>query len=161
MEHNPYAPPKAPVHDNAPGEAGDEVPTERLYSPGQAALAAFLGGPFAGAWFIAANLRALGRRGQALPALLIGFLATAALFSLAVVMPENIPTFAFTIGVCGTAAGITHVMFSRDIERHERAGGDLGSWWRVVGISLLWGLAIVVLVFAVVFTLVAMGVMEP
>jgi len=161
MEHNPYAPPKAPVDDNAAAEAGIEVPTERLYSPGQTALAAFLGGPFAGAWFIAANLRALGRGGQALPALIIGFVSTAALFSLAIVLPEDTPTFAFTVGVCGAAAGITHVMFSRDIERHERAGGDLGSWWRVVGISLLWGITVVILVFAVVFALVAMGIMEP
>ena len=58
MNHNPYTPPSARVADAAEtvGRAGS---TARLYTPGQIALAAFLGSPLAAAWFAAANFKAL------------------------------------------------------------------------------------------------------
>jgi hypothetical protein len=160
MSHNPYAPPKAPLESGPSPHAGEEAPTSRLYSPGQVAFAAFLGGPFAGAWFIAANQRALGRGQRATTALVLGGVATALLIGLAVILPEDVPTLVFTLGVCGAAAAIAHQMFGADLQRHKDAGGELGSWGRVVGFGLLWGVAVAAVAVGVVVGLVAAGFME-
>jgi hypothetical protein len=49
--------------------------------------------------------------------------------------------------------------FRKIVEGHVASGGEIHSWWRVVGISLLVVLVTIVIAAGVVFGLAAMGFM--
>ena len=148
VPRNPYAPPRADVSDGPPEERGAQSPFGRLFSPGQVVLATFLGSFIAGAWFYAQNLVALGKPELKQKAMLVGLGVTILAIVLSTLLPANTPSFIPPI-VCALGAGwVTHSHFGKIISAHISAGGKLGSWWSVVGISLLFALGI----FAVVLT---------
>src|SRR5262245_27211345 len=158
MNHNPYAPPKANVDTGEP--AATAVSSARLYSSMQLALAAFIGSPVAAAWFGAANFRALGEPRKARQTILWGSGATVLVMALAFVLPDGTPSsvvpIAYSIGVRALAEQV----FGARVKDHTSAGGQLGSWWRVVGISFLFVLGLVVVAFAVGLLLVQLDLVK-
>src|SRR5262245_14374390 len=130
-----------------------EPPIQRLYSPGQIALAAFLGSPLAACWFLARNSRQLGQPKAANHYLIWGSVGTIALFVIAFFLPDRFPSKVIPIGyTIGLFQAAKHV-HGTTVARHLSAGGRLGSWWLVVGTSLLIVVVVLALVFGIVLLL--------
>ena len=116
-----------------------------LYTPRQIYVASFLGSPAAAAWFMALNHRALSEPLKQQQMLLLGGVATVLVVIVAFLLPERTPNIvwplAYSIGIYYFA----QARFGSTVERHLAEGGKRGSWWRLVGISLLFMLGVVAL----------------
>jgi hypothetical protein len=130
---------------------------QRLYSPGQIALAAFIGSPVAACWFWSRNYLNLGQPTSSKKCLFWGAVGTVVLFTGGWFLPKNVPgsgiAVGYTIGFLMAARGA----FESIIHQHLAKGGRLGSWWAVVGISVLCLLGILAATVGVVFLLVYLG----
>src|SRR5436853_1654851 len=73
-------------------------PIKRLYSPGQVALASFLGSPISACWFMRHNFRQLGQPKNARHCLIWGSVATILLLTIAFFLPDGFPTKGLIIG---------------------------------------------------------------
>lgn len=65
--------------------------SNRAYSPGQVACAAFIGGPLAGSLLLASNFRLFGSRFADGQTILLGTVASFAVIALALIVPEDTP----------------------------------------------------------------------
>ena len=70
-------------------------PADRLYSPGDVALATFLGAPAAGGVVLALNYRKWGQKPLAAATVAVGVVVTAILGWLAWIVPSYIPSVVF------------------------------------------------------------------
>ena len=154
MDSNRYAPPKAPLEGRGP--APDGAPTVRFYSPLQMAVAAFLGGLIPVGIMSAANLRALGSARHAPLAILGSLVATVGLFFFGINFPQ-IPVLVSTGLVTLIVYGIVRPAFAGAVTRHLEAGGLLVSWWRVIGITLLWAVILGVIAVTAIMLLARRG----
>jgi hypothetical protein len=138
-EPNPYAPPIADLDPPASGE----VPEFKLYSPGQAALAAFLGTPAAGLYLVSVNRRRLGKDASATNTLIVGLFTTAALLVAAFLLPDALGR------VLPIAALVAVAQYAKQdapaFNAHLSRGGKKESSWKAAGI----GVASMVVVLAV------------
>jgi hypothetical protein len=152
VNHNPYSPPSARVADaaEAVGRAGS---TARLYTSGQIALAAFLGSPLAAAWFASANFKALAQPFKATRTMYLGVGLLITVLCISFVLPDSMPNsilpIAYSLGIRYAA----EPYFKEPIREHVASGGKLGSWWKVVGLSLLVSMALVLLIVVVAVAL--------
>ena len=124
--------------------------TASVFTPGQIAMAAFLGGPLPACLLAAHNAKVLRERGQRMMWMVTGILGTALALGLALfVLPQKFPPYilpiAYTVGIREAARNLQHT----GIAEHLAAGGKTGSWWVAVGLAL----AGLVLIFAIVFAL--------
>jgi hypothetical protein len=151
MEGNPYAPPKAPVVVTE--SDGDSVAAATpLYTTWQMALAAFLGSPVAGAWLLAADLKALGQPVKARRTLWWGVLATIVSLGLAFVLPDKFPNSVIPLAGVFLVRAYGEQLLGGLLKAHEQADGALRSWWRVVGIGLLSAVIVLTVLAIAVFT---------
>lgn len=140
---NPYAPPTANVV---------EVPRRKtpVYSPVQAAVGTFLGGPLPGAYCLMANYAAMGdaRRERAVG--LWGGLGTLLLVALVPFLPERMPRFVLPLAMAWAARLLVE---KGQFSKAQIAASEthiFHSNWRVVGISLLGMATFLILVFLVI-----------
>jgi hypothetical protein len=107
----------------------------------------------AACWFFARNYRQLGQPKTARHYLIWGGIGTAALLAICFFLPDRFPNSVipaiYTVGLLQAAKR----MHGMTVARHISAGGRLGSWWSVVGISLLILIIVCAAVFGVVFLL--------
>jgi hypothetical protein len=122
-----------------------DLPTYRLYSPGQIALASFLGAPLAACWLWSHNYRRLGEARRATRCLIWGVAGTAILVTIAFFLPEHFPSTVIPIGYTVGLYQVAKQSFGTAITQHLAAGGRPGSWWAVVGVGVA-GLCIVLAV---------------
>jgi hypothetical protein len=148
MTRNPYSPPEAKVSDLGQLPEGSSLPSERLYTADQIGLAAFLGTFFAASWFYGKNLAATGKPEKKSFALLVGFVATLAAAGIAYFLPDNIPGIVPSLLCYVAARSFAESKFRKIVAAHLAAGGRRGSWWTVVGMSLLFSLILVLVVLA-------------
>jgi hypothetical protein len=125
--------------------------TGALFSPKQIATAAFLGAPIAACWFLSRNYRALDQGRSAVQSLLWGVLGTAALLGISFFLPDNFPNQALPLGYTFGLYQFAKRMQGETVAEHVATGGRLGSWWKVVGVSLVFLVLIVIAIFGVVF----------
>ena len=133
-------------------EATDS-PIHKLYSPGQIALAAFLGSPLAACWFWSRNYRQLNQPRSANQCLVWGIAGTAVLLTVSFFLPEHFPNSAIPIGYTVGLRQAAQQTHGGTVTQHIAAGGHLGSWWAVVGISLGCLLLVIAVIFGVVLLL--------
>lgn len=135
-EQNPYAAPEA---DLATGRFAvvDGAPRYRLFSPGQATWAGFLGTPIAGCALLALNYRRLGQAALAITILLFGALASFLYLGLSVVLTT--PGRGTLIAICSTVwiYAIAAKLQGSDFRGHLNSGGRRSSYWAATGIGLL------------------------
>ena len=147
--NNPYAPPKSPVEaglrDSAP-----TAPSVPLYSTAQITVATFFASAFAGAWLGAANFRAIGQPLLANRTLRWGLGLAIVTMGLGFLLPDKLPNYILPLAVTFAVRGVAIRHFDVVLAAHKKAGGELRSWWRVVGISLLVLAILLVVVFACV-----------
>lgn len=124
-EARPHVPP-AEVRPPAPPEV---VPSGRLYSEWQTALATWLGSPLAGCLLLARNYEVLENRRAAWQSLAAGVAGTLLLFAVIVVLPENFPAGrGISIATGFAMHQITKQLQGAAIDEHLKAGGEKGSW---------------------------------
>ncbi|MFM2480889.1 hypothetical protein [Celerinatantimonas sp. YJH-8] len=109
----------------------------KVYSPIQAALGGFLGGPLASAFFIRENFNVLGNQNAVKKTTRFGTLVIAILIVILPFLPDNFPSMAIptiTIGV--TKLLIEKLQFKKKdvIDSHVL---DFHSNWRVLLVSLI------------------------
>jgi len=155
MIDNPYA---------APGAAVRDVPAAgpyRLYSPGQVAGGAFLGGPIGAIYFLWANFRALGNHHAAQRTLIFGAFFIAIMVVVLPLLPESFPSLPITIA---------YVLFARHVaEKHQMtkqaiADSDVHyfhSNWRVGSLGLICLVASVIAMLGPMLLLAATGIWDP
>ena len=147
--HNPYSPPEAKVSDLGPLTDGSPVSSERLYTHQQIAVAAFLGSFLAAGWFFGKNFAALGQPEKKTPALALGLAAALAVGVIGYFLPDRVPNVVTGLACFFAARVYAEQKFGKAVTAHLAAGGQRGSWWVVVGVSLLFALAIVAVFLAV------------
>lgn len=148
--NNPYAAPTTPVESGL-RDAAPMAPSAPLYSVGQITLAAFLGSLFAAVWLAAANFKSIGQPIKAHRTLWWGAVINACILGVAFILPEKFPHSFIPLAIILVARGQAIRYFENILRDYEKAGGELRSWWRVVGISLL----ILAIEFLIVTLLVA------
>ena len=113
-------------------------PSERIWSPRQIGVAAFLGGPLAAAWFFSRNFVAFGEEVRARRSLWLG--AALAVVGVAVVclLPARLEGLIPLIPLIYTAAIelIPSSWFKAAYAKHLAEGWVKGSWLLVVGVSV-------------------------
>ncbi len=145
MESNPYAPPKAPVVATTDGEVA--AASGPLYTVHQITVATFLGSGIAGAWLAASNFNAVDQPIKARRWIWIGIAATVAMLGISFVLPDRIPGFILPLAFAFGARAVATTEFGWILRDHERVGGDIRSWWKVVGICLL----VCAIIFSIAF----------
>jgi hypothetical protein len=147
--------PRAVVHGDLPARASQPatsltpevrvLPTYRLYTPTQVAVAALIGSPVAGCFLLSRNAKRMGR--SELPWLLVGIAWTAGLLAFAVTGTTEQPTAFASLGSVGVVAILARSTQGVALQYHQRAGGARGSWSVAIGA----GLVALAIVFAVLF----------
>jgi hypothetical protein len=126
---------------------------EKAYSPGQVAGAAFIGGPLGGSILLASNFALFGPpigKGQTI---FWGVLATAVVFALAFVLPENFPNTVLPAAYILAFQQIAQRYHGAEFRSYIESGGSRYSHWRVLGIGLLCLLALFAVLCAVIMVL--------
>lgn len=122
--YNPYSPPES--QDTAPPQAD-----VKLFTPGQVAVAAFVGSPIAAGILLTVNERRLQREGAATLAMVGSVIATVAVFALSWVLPESFPGMVIPAAYTLTYRAIAKTRLERVAAGHGRASN-----WAVAGISV-------------------------
>jgi hypothetical protein len=149
MESNPYAPPKAPVVDSTDGEV--TAASGPLYTVHQITVATFFGSGIAGGWLAAANFNAVDQPIKARRWIWIGIAATLAMLGIAFVLPDRFPGIVLPLAFTFGARAIATTEFGWILRDHEKVGGDVRSWWKVVGICIVASAIVFAVAFAVTF----------
>ena len=116
----------------------DEIirPTSgKLFSPGQVATAAFLGGPLPGAILLSKNYLTLGNKDYAVRSALGGIIATILLFGVAAMVPPGFPNMVIPVAYTVGLRELTRYLQGEDAVRFESEGRK-GSWLVPVALGL-------------------------
>lgn len=124
----------------------------RLFSTGQITLATFLGAPLAGCLLLARNYQLLGKGAAAWQPLLIGVVTTAVLFTLALLLPENVPGLALSGGSCIGMHYYAKQWEGGAIEAHLKSGARQGSWAAAVALGIGCSVVLIGLLIAAALT---------
>lgn len=139
---NPFQTPTAELASAAP---------VKLYSLAAVGLAAFFGTPLAAAYVMSHNLRALGRAGEVRKVWVLSVLLTAGVFALGMVLPDNVPGIGFVVAQILIMRAYAKQLFGTALDEHKAQVRPFLSNWRAFGVSLLFMLAFLVVVFAAVW----------
>jgi hypothetical protein len=153
-ELNPYRSPAVGNEYVEPRSMeGPFRPDYKLYSAGSIALATFFGSPVAGGVLMAINYRRLGRLAAAVHAVVWTFLFTAALITVALMLPDDvhIPNSAFVVPQIVAMYFVAASLQGPDVAEHEGRGGLRASAWGAAGIGILVGVVIAAIIFGAVF----------
>jgi hypothetical protein len=150
MDINPYQAPQT-VNTSTPVDAqSPDAPSYKLFSPRDAGLATFMGGPLGGAAIIAMNYGRLGRASERLFTCLGGGFATLLIFGLSFVLPDSFPALGLNLGITFAAWAIAKSLQQTDYDAHLSRGGRKASAWLAAGIGLLCALAMVIAIVGLV-----------
>ena len=122
-----------------------------LYSLKGIAIATVVGSVFAGGYFMSINYKRLGKQAEASKALVYSLIASVAILALIMMIPEdiNIPNMVFLIPQILGMYKIAELYQKEDLENHIAAGGEYVSNWVAFGFSLLIGVGLFALMFAI------------
>ncbi|MBA2543110.1 MAG: hypothetical protein H0V17_25945 [Deltaproteobacteria bacterium] len=137
-------PPLGPAKPEA-APYGLVLPLYDLYSPGQMALATFIGTPVAGCWLLSRNAKKLGSSTGWLM-LLMGVVWTAMLCAFAVI--DKLPGV-LSLASIPAIVLVARAVQGRELDRHTSLGGRKTSWGYVIAA----GVTCLAILCAVVFTL--------
>lgn len=142
---NPYAPSM-----NLEQPASQEG---KLFSPGQVALASFLGLPVAGCFLVSHNCRTLGQSHLVSKVWAIGIAITLASMALSMFVPDNFPNLPIPIALTIASFYYAKSLHGETYERHIILGGQRASTWTAVGFGVLGLVICLVILFGILFLL--------
>ena len=124
-----------------------------LYSERSISLATYLGGPLAAGILLRRNFLNLGNEKNALWALLLGIISTAALFIAIFSIPETIiekvPNALLPLIYTGVIYFFVHRLQGTQLKQHKDNGGVFYSAWRAAGIGLVYSVILIASIFGV------------
>lgn len=141
-QDNPFQTPAAVLRDAATTATG-----EPLYRLAAAGIATFFGTPVAGAWVITRNLKSLGRHDEMRKAWLTGIGIMVVIFIAAWFLPESVPATPINIAAVLAMHQYAKQTTGAALEQHSANGGSYLSNWRAFGVSLLFLIVIMAVVF--------------
>lgn len=119
-----------------PSDRAQFLASERIWSPRQISVAAFLGSPLAAAWFFSRNFLAFGDELRSRRSLWLGLAFTALALAVAYLLPTGFPDALVPLIYTGAIELYASSCFKSAYEKHTAEGWVKGSWWSVVWISL-------------------------
>jgi len=140
--NNPFTPPATELL--TPAAANSNL---RLYSIAAVGLATFSGTSIAGAYIMAATLKALGREREAKSVWYIGIGIFVAMTLAGFFLPDSVPAMVFTLPPIFAMNAYARQLFGPQVTRHKTQGGAFHSLWQAFGIGLLFSLVIVAVMF--------------
>jgi len=154
MENNVYEAPESDV------SVDESVAVIQIYSPTQVACGAFVGGPVGLIYFLMSNFDSLGKYTAKNKVFYAGIALLIILTAVFIVLPENFPSFPFTVGYIVAARYIAdnHQLKKNEIDESDKY--DFQSGWKVFGISLLCALGSILLIGGPLVALAMLGVTE-
>ena len=132
----------------------------KLYSPTQVMVGSFVGGPFAVVYLLWMNFRALGDEPEAKRTLIWGVVFVAAVFAILPMLPEKFPNYVLPV-IYSLGARLVAERFhltKQAIKESDRYGFQ--SNWNVLGISIGFLLAFIVLAVGFVLALDEIGLIK-
>ena len=114
----------------------EAIHTGKLYTINQGVFATFFGGPLGGALLLAQNYKQLNAPQYAHLSVVLGLLATVALFPIALVLPERVSNVALPMAYTIAFRIMAERLQGKEVKSRMTAGVERHSWWRAVGISL-------------------------
>jgi hypothetical protein len=127
-EFDPYRPPREGVQP-ASGEP--------LYTTQHVVLASFFGTPLAGFIVLGINESRMGRAEQMNKMIGFGVIASVVVFVISLLLPDNFPTFALSIGYLVGMQAIAKQMQGEEVMTRLSNGTPKASGWNAFGIGLL------------------------
>jgi hypothetical protein len=118
-----------------------------LFTIHQITLATFLGSGIAGAWLAASNFNAVDQPIKARRWIWIGIAVTIAMLGVSLLLPDRFPGFILPLALAFGARALATTEFGWILRDHEKVGGDLRSWWKVIGIVIV----VCMIIFAIAF----------
>ncbi|PRQ05331.1 hypothetical protein ENSA5_03210 [Enhygromyxa salina] len=140
---NPYAPPSA----ESDGPSDLPGTGEPLFTDAQVAGATFLGSPIAGFIVLAINERRMGRTQRFGKTVVVGVLASVAVFALALVIPPEVPNFVLTLAYLFGMQQLARHWQGEELMERLSSGTTKGSNWVIVGVGVACFAAVVGLAF--------------
>lgn len=116
-----------------------KMPTEKIYKDKEVWVGTYLGGPLVAGYLIAENFKVFGEMNKARRTWIIAIISTVAIFSGAFFAPyiDRIPNFLFPLIYTGIAYVLVQMYQGENINAHIRAGGQIHSWWKTLGVALI------------------------
>lgn len=139
------------VRNTAENQNGfiEKPPEYKLYTPKGVMIATFFGTAIAGGYLIAKNYKRLGNDSGAWQAMFYSLLVVIGSFIVGSFLPDNFPSMAVSVPVL---FGMGVVMKHRQgaaLEQHLQNHGQYESCWKAWGISLLFMVAIALILVAI------------
>lgn len=133
------------------------APAYKLNGLGAIAIATFIGTSLAGAWLMAENYKALGRRDQLMKVWGLGAGLLLAMLALGFVLPSSILSTVFSVAQMVAMLVLANQGFGTVLAAHGAKGGLVFSLWRGAGIGFLFLLVLTVVVDAFILVTVPLG----
>ncbi len=143
------APPPREPDESAPEFDDFNRPSYKLYSPGQVALAAFLGGPVGAFFILTLNYFRLGKRLAASITLLACLLTTASLVTISIALPDSTPVLLISVPLLLVMWLAARLLQGKAYETHRHNHGQPASSWAAAGLGLLGALIYLGIFFGV------------
>lgn len=111
----------------------------KIYKDREVWVGTFLGGPLVAGYMIAHNFKVFGDTIRARKTWIIAFAALLALLGIVLFAPyiDRIPQWAIPLVYTGMAFVLMRLYQGEKVAAHVRAGGQIQSWWRTLGVSLV------------------------
>lgn len=135
-------------------ELHSEYPSQnkKIYKDREIWVGTLLGGTLAAGYMVAHNYRAFGETDKVRKTWLATVAATAfvILISFAPYI-ERLPNSLFGLVCAGIAVVLAQIFQGEQIKNHIRAGGQIQSWWKTIGVSLAALAVTVVMIVGIAF----------
>lgn len=117
--------------------------TRKIYKDKTIWIGTFLGGPLVAGYLISENFKAFDEFDKAKRTWIYAIIATIVIFGGVFLIPENvkIPNQIIPLIYTGIASYLFQHFQGENVTSHINSGGQLHSWWRVIGVGVI-GLAI-------------------
>lgn len=125
-----------------------QPPAKKIYKDKQVWVGAFIGGPLTAGYLIAENFKVFGEKSKVLNTWMIAFGATLFLLFVSLFAPyiDRVPNGIITLLYTGIAFLLMRIFQGEKVNGHIQTGGQIQSWWKAIGISLI-GLSITIILF--------------
>lgn len=113
---------------------------KKIYKDKAMYVASYVGGPLAAGYIIAMNYKAFGDNKNYKRTILLTLVATAVIYTLAFIIPEDVQIANYVFPITYTVLGFFIMRFlqGKQIDEHIKKGGFVFSWGRVFLVGLLW-----------------------
>jgi hypothetical protein len=130
-----------------------QISSRLIFSTREINVGTFLGGPLVAGYLISENFKSFNETSKAKKALVYAIIATIAIFSSIIFIPEKSSVFDQIIPITYTVIAyylVKHFQ-GQKIIAHINGGGQTYSWWRTVGVTTIGLLISIILILGIYY----------